>query len=182
MIHGLLSVRWAMKQSHPVWMQLLPWTLSGLLAGILLVVWFGTTAAPQLRQSPPVFIANREVAQRTFRGDSALMVRFVRPEMADQYEASLASVKQALTRSSSPTRRQQAAGWRVFRALQTATNGDLVYVFEIDRPVAGADYAVSTLLAESFPEQAGSLYRRYAESYSGPQNILDLQLVDGFTR
>lgn len=60
----------------------------GLLVGLLVVVWCDATAAPQLRRSPPLSIADRHMAQRTFDADAALMVRFVRPEMAGQGHAS----------------------------------------------------------------------------------------------
>ena len=170
-----------MEYKTPVWMQLLPWVLSGLFGGMMIVAWLRPpNPPPQLPESPPVFRPNAQVERQTFNADAAIMVRFVRPEMADQYEASLVRVKEAMDRSLSPTRHRQAIGWRVFRALQRATNGDLVYIFEIDPPVKDADYAISRLLAESFAEQGESLFRRYAECYSGPQNLLDLKLVNAF--
>ena len=56
-------------------------------------------------------------------------------------------------------------------------NGDVVYVFEIDPAVPNADYTVSTILAEAFPSEAQSLYRRYADSYAAEQNVINLNLI-----
>jgi hypothetical protein len=53
-------------------------------------------------------------------------------------------------------------------------------VFEIDRPVRGADYAISKILAEAFPAEAQSLYQRYADSYSAGQNVVNLTLIAAF--
>jgi hypothetical protein len=89
-------------------------------------------------------------------------------------------LKEALERSSNPERRLQGTGWKVFRAVEPATNGDAVYVFEIDPAVKGADYTVSRILEEAFPTEAPSLYRRYADSYSTGQNVVDLTLIAAF--
>jgi hypothetical protein len=105
------------------------------------------------------------------------MVKFIKRDRAADFEAIVTRLKQALEQTRSPERRQQAAGWRVFRAVETATHGDVVYVFAIDRPVRGADYAISKILAEAFPAEAQSLYRRYADSYSAGQNVVNLMLI-----
>jgi hypothetical protein len=104
------------------------------------------------------------------------MLKFVRPERAADFEATIERLREALDISPTPRRREQALGWRVFRASERATNGDLVYVFLIEPAVRGADYATSKILAEAFPQEAQSLDRRYAES-SQDQAVLDLSLV-----
>jgi hypothetical protein len=116
-------------------------------------------------------------AGHVFSTDAGLMVKFVRPERAADFEATVARLKQAFDRSSTSTQRRQADGWRVFKASERATNGDLVYVFLFDPVVQQADYTTSRILARAFPAEAASLYRRYAAASSGDQAVLDLSLI-----
>ena len=115
-----------------------------------------------------------------FRSDAGMMLKFIKPDKTAAFEASVSKLQQALTRSQNPERRQQAQSWRVFRAVEPATNGDAVYVFEMDPAVRGADYAVAKILAEAFPGEAQSLYRQYADAMSSRQYVVDLTLVAAF--
>jgi hypothetical protein len=53
----------------------------------------------------------------------------------------------------------------------------VLYVFMIDPSVKGADYTVSTILAEGFPTEVQALYKQYAEAYASGQNFVNLSLV-----
>jgi hypothetical protein len=112
-----------------------------------------------------------------FSTDAGMMVKFVRPDRAADFEATVARLKQALKLAATSDQRRQAAGWRVFRARQRATNGDLVYVFFLDPVVQPADYTTSRILARAFPAEADSLYQRYVDASSGDQAVLDLRLI-----
>jgi hypothetical protein len=52
----------------------------------------------------------------------------------------------------------------VFRAAEPAATGTALYVFVIDPAVKGADYTVSTILAEMFPNEVQALYKQYADA------------------
>lgn len=117
---------------------------------------------------------------RRFRSDAGMMFKFIKPDKTAAFEASISKLQEALTRSPDPERRRQAQSWRVFKAVEPATNGDVVYVFEIDPAIPGADYAVANILAEAFPDEAQSLYRQYADAMSTRQYVIDLTLVAAF--
>ena len=108
------------------------------------------------------------------------MLKFIRADKTADFEATVNKLQEALARSRNPERRQQAQSWRVFKAIEPATNGDAVYVFEIDPAVVGADYDVARILAEAFPDEAQSLYRRYADSSASRQHVVDLKLIATF--
>ena len=55
--------------------------------------------------------------------------------------------------------------------------GSVVYVFTMDPAVKGADYTVSTILAEAFPADAMTLLKQYAESYAAGFNFINLSLI-----
>ena len=70
----------------------------------------------------------------------------------------MAKLKEALQKSTKPERKQQAASWKVFKSPEAAQGGNVLYVFVIDPSVKDADYTVSTILAEAFPQEVQTLY------------------------
>jgi hypothetical protein len=106
-----------------------------------------------------------------------MVLNFIKPDKTGDFEAIVAKLKDALQRSKRPERVQQAKSWKVFRALEPAGNGAVLYLFVIDPVVPGADYTVSTILAEAFPDDVQSLYKQYAESYATGQNFVNLNTV-----
>jgi hypothetical protein len=73
----------------------------------------------------------------------------------------------------------QAASWKVFRAIHPGADESVLYVFTLDGAVKGADYTVSTVLAEAFPTEVDHLQRDYAEAYAAGQNFVNLLVVSG---
>ena len=114
---------------------------------------------------------------RVFTSDAGIVLNFIKSDKTADFEAVMARLKTALQKSAKPERRQQAAGWKIFRALEPGPNGSVLYVFTIDPAVPGADYTVSTILAEAFPEEVQAIYAQYAGAYASGQNIVNLKLV-----
>jgi hypothetical protein len=114
---------------------------------------------------------------RVFASDAGIVLNFIKPDKTADFEAVIAKLQEALQKSDKPERKQQAATWKVFRASEPGANGSVLYVFTIDPAVKGADYAVSTILAEAFPTEVQALYKSYAEAYSTGQNYVNLKLV-----
>jgi hypothetical protein len=123
----------------------------------------------EARPSPPT--------ARVFASDAGMVLNFIKPDKTADFEATVAKLREALEKSEKPERKQQAVGWKVFRAMEPGANGAVLYVFVIDPAVKGADYTVSTILAEAFPADVQALYTRYAESYASGQNFVNLSLV-----
>jgi hypothetical protein len=157
--------------------QLLPWTLAGFFAGFSISHVFSTPVTAQLPATPAGIAPRSDSSVRVFKSDAGLMLKFVRPDRVSDFEATLARLKEALDRTHDPRRRQQAAGWKVFRAAETSLNGDIIYVFEINPVIPDADYAVGTILVEAFPSEAEFLFRRYADAYAAQQNVVNLRLI-----
>jgi hypothetical protein len=114
---------------------------------------------------------------RVFAADAGLVLNFIKPEKAADFEAVIARLREALQKSVNPERQRQAAGWKVFRAKEPGANGSVLFVFTMDPAVKGADYAVSAILAEAFPTEAQALYRTFAEAYASGQNYVNLTLT-----
>jgi hypothetical protein len=105
------------------------------------------------------------------------VLNFIKPDKTADFEAVVAKLKQALSMSDKPERRQQAAGWKVFRAAEPGPNGSVLYVFLMDPAVKGADYTVSNVLAEAFPGEVQDLFKQYAGAYASGQNFVNLTTV-----
>jgi hypothetical protein len=146
----------------------------GFVAGVLL-------AAPALAQQPaaqqPAQQAQAAPATRTFGNDAGMVLNFIKPDKTADFEAVVTKLKEALQKSEKPERKEQAKSWQVFKSPDPAAGGNVLYVFVINPAVKGADYTVSTILAEAFPQEVQTLYKQYAESYASGQNFVNLQLV-----
>ena len=129
------------------------------------------TAAPETAAPPTT---------RMFSGDAGLIFFPVKPDRTADFEKIMAKLKEALATSEDPVRREQAAGWKVFKAVEPGPNGTTLYVFLIDPAVKGSDYAFWKTLYDAFPADTQQLYRLYNAASAGGQSLLNLQLVQAF--
>jgi hypothetical protein len=159
------------------------WIALGLVVGALTASTAhaqSQTQTPPTQQPPPAQPAQQAQpapATRVFASDAGLVLNFVKPDKTADFEAVMVKLKEALQKSPKPERKQQAASWKVFKSPEPAQNGNVLYVFVIDPAVKGADYTVSTILAEVFPQEVQTLYKQYAEAYASGQNFVNLTLV-----
>jgi 23S rRNA G2069 N7-methylase RlmK/C1962 C5-methylase RlmI len=128
-----------------------------------------------LAQAAPA--AQAAPVARVVASDAGLVLNSIKLDKMADFEAVVGKLKEALQKSGKPQRKAQAAAWRVYRAVEPGANGAILYVFEIDPAVHGADYTVSTILAEGFPGEVQDLYKRYAETYASGRNVVNLTLV-----
>jgi hypothetical protein len=129
---------------------------------------------PPAQQTPPQQAAPPTVG---FPGDSALVLHYIKADKAADFEAAMAKVKEALQKSQSPERKQQAAGWKVFKSPDPAGEGQVLYVWVIDPVVKGSDYSVGKILSEVFPAEANDIFKKYADAYAKGQLKFNLNLV-----
>jgi hypothetical protein len=114
---------------------------------------------------------------RVFGADAGMILNPIKPDKASDFEMVVERVKAALHQSSDPIRKQQASGWKVFKALEPGANNTVLYVFWINPAVNGADYTVSRILYDVFPKEVEELYRKFSEAYGGGQMIVNLKLL-----
>ncbi|HEX3701689.1 MAG TPA: hypothetical protein VHU82_00065 [Vicinamibacterales bacterium] len=145
--------------------------------GIAAGVMVASTAYAQTPPAQPAQQAQAAPAARTFGSDAGMVLNFIKPDKTADFEAIITKLKEALQKSDKPERKQQAASWKVFKSPDQAAGGNVLYVFVIDPAVKGADYTVSTILAEAFPQDVQTLYKQYADAYAQGQNFVNLALV-----
>ena len=146
------------------------WIALGCVVGVL-------SASALQAQAPPAQQAQAAPTARVFASDAGMVLNFIKPDKTADFEAVMAKLKEALQKSAKPERKEQAASWKVFKSPEAAQGGNVLYVFLIDPSVKGADYTVSTILAEVFPAEVQTLYKQYAEAYASGQNFVNLTLV-----
>ncbi len=117
-------------------------------------------------------------AARMFGSDAGMVLNFIKADKTADFEMVMGKLKEALNKSAKPERKAQAASWKVFKAAEPGAAGSVLYVFFVDPSVKGADYTVSTILAEAFPADVQTIFKAYSESYASGQNFVNLTLVN----
>jgi hypothetical protein len=104
----------------------------------------------------------------TFNVDSVTMFFQVAEPAAADFEAFMVKVKEVLTKSDKPERKQQAASWKMFVKLEAATNGILTYIWILDPVAKGVSYDLFKILAEGLPpDQVQEIYKKVGPSIKG---------------
>jgi hypothetical protein len=116
-------------------------------------------------------------ASRRFTSDAGVMFSVIKPDKVADFEAVMARVKEGLSKSDDAKRKQQALGWRVFKGLEPGPGGNVVYVWIMDPPVKDADYTITEILREAFPNEAQDLWAKYTACFVSGQTMLNLQLT-----
>lgn len=133
-------------------------------------------------QKPPADPAVQPPVQlgRVLAADAGVIFFPVKPERTADFEKIMKKLHEALATAEDPVRRAQAAGWKVFKAVEPGPNNTALYVFLIDPAVKGSDYAFWKTIYDTFPAEVQELYRLYNAASAGGQTLLNLQLVQSF--
>ena len=114
--------------------------LSGvLLAGAVLIL-------PAFSQNA---FAQAAAPQKTlYTGDVVLAAYVVNADKVADYEKVMATLKDALSKSTRPEAKQQLAGWKVIKNSTKQGDGSSVYVHIISPIVPDADYSLTNIVYE----------------------------------
>lgn len=115
------------------------------------------------------------VAQKVLIGTPAGMILTqVKPDRADDFEAALVTLRDALSKSKNPVRKQQGDGWKFYRAAEPLS-GNVLFVFLLDPAVPNADYSLESIVNGELPkDDAARLMHRFAQGIATKQNLLRL--------
>lgn len=139
---------------------------SGLVLAAALLVGAPVAYAQEPAQQQPAAQEQPQAPVLPLEGDVALITILIKPDKTADFEQVLAKLKEALNKSENPQRKQQAAGWKVFKGTQMA-QGNAVYIMRIDPVVKGAEYDISRLIAEVFPVEVQELFELYKNAFAG---------------
>lgn len=99
-------------------------------------------------------------------GDAATITVLIKPDKTADFEEVLGKLKEAMSKSDKPGRKEQAAGWNIFKTSQ-AVQGNTAYIMVINPVVKGAEYDISRLIAEVFPTEVQALFEKYKGAFAG---------------
>lgn len=140
--------------------------------------WMALGLMVAVLAAAPSRVAAQAPTTQTFSAGSGMVLNFVKSDKTADFEAVMNKLKEALQKSEKPERKQQAAGWKLFKSPDPA-GGNVLYVFFLDPAVKDADYTVTNILNEAFPQEVQTLYKQYVDSLAN-RNIINLSLVQEF--
>ena len=109
--------------------------------------------ATALAQDPP---AQPPAAQQpapkeprvTFKTDAGVLLFTIKGDQTTAFEELVAKVRDLLSKSEDPIRKQQLNGWKVYKAAEAAAGGNALYVLVVDPAVKAAEYDPIMLVVE----------------------------------
>jgi hypothetical protein len=127
----------------------------------------GATLAAALFIGAPAFAQDPPAAPvLPLEGDAATITVLIKPDKTADFEEVLGKLKEALAKSDKPERKEQAAGWNIYKT-STAVQGNTAYIMYINPVVKGAEYDISRLIAEVFPTEVTALFEKYKGAFAG---------------
>ena len=146
----------------------------------------GQAGAAQLAEGDETAEADETVEEapamlepETFDGPIGMVINYIDPEGASDFESVMSQLLEALAASEDAERVAQAAGWKLYKAQETGAEDQAVYIWLLDPVVEDADYSVPQLLYELFPAEVQQLYETYNGSFGLGQIWLNLDSLHG---
>lgn len=118
-----------------------------------------------------------------FPGGAGLVLNFIKPDKAADWEAMLEKIVAGLKASEKPERKAQAASWKIYKASEQPIKEAILYLWALDNAPADTEYSMVKMLQELFPKEAAAMYQEYSAAYVPPaQQIFHLSLVKDFSK
>ncbi len=143
----------------------------GLIGVVVALVFLLGPVASAVAQEPP---------KLTFplQGDAGLIFLYVKADKTADFEALMGRVKEALSKSDAAEVKQQAASFKLFKALSgAAPAGSVLYVMIADPAVKNVEYWFLPILYKAFPAEGQAFLAKWQEVKHTNQVAWDLQLV-----
>jgi hypothetical protein len=159
--------------------------MGGLLAVGLLILPASQVQAQDPQPQPPAQPSAPAPPQPaaanpfTFSTDAAMLTFLIKADKAADFEMVMSKLHLALANSDKPERKQQAAGWKLYKAKDPGPQGSVIYVNIIAPVLKGGDYTPSKILAEVLPNEAQELFAKYKDAFAGLSR-LELTLQEDF--
>ena len=94
-------------------LRLLVWSLGSFVVGFVLSSSMRALETPRLPAAQAAIRPQTRSAGHWFVSDAGIMLKFIKPDRTEDFEAIINKLNEALTQSTDPERRQQALSWRV---------------------------------------------------------------------
>jgi hypothetical protein len=118
----------------------------------------------------------------TFDAEAGILIMYIKPDKTADFETAMAKLHEALAKSEKPERKQQAAGWKLFKAAEPGPNGSVTYVNVMSPVLKGADYTMTKILYETFPTESQQIFPLLRDSFAGGMGKLTLTTVQDYAK
>lgn len=118
-----------------------------------------------------------------FPGGAGLVLNFIKPDKAADWEAMLDKIIAGLKASEKPERKAQASAWKVFKASEQPVKEAILYLWIIEGAPPDGEYSMVKILTELFPKEAAAMYAEYSAAYVPPsQQLFHLTQVKDYSK
>jgi hypothetical protein len=146
---------------------------AGVACGVVAVLGMSGAGQVPANQSPSI-AAPVDPASSHFTTPAGLMLVTIKPAAVADYELTIRTLQEALSKDQDAVRTEAAKGWRVFRAAEADAKGNAVFVHLMLPAVANFDYRPSLLIDALVKELAPDLLVRYQDAFAAPPTKLSL--------
>jgi hypothetical protein len=145
-----------------------------MLAGAILLL-------PAFSQSA---LAQAAAQKTTYSGDMVIIAYAVNAGKDADYEKVIATLKDALAKSSKPEAKQQLAGWKVMKNSTNQPDGSSVYLHVISPVVKDADYSITAIVYEVVkdPTEQTAFFNLYKGALQKPLFQIQGPMVSDFSK
>jgi hypothetical protein len=136
-----------------------------------------------LLTSSSVFAQAPDPNRFFFPGGAGLILNFIKPDKAADWEAMIEKITTAMKASENPQRKAQAGAWKVYKSAEQPVKDAILYFWLLEGAPADGEYSMVKILTELFPKEANAMYQEYSAAYQPPaQQFFHLTLSKDFTK
>ncbi len=130
---------------------------------------------PEAKQATPEKPA--EPGALVFASNAGMVFSPIKPDQEGAFEEILERVQEALVKSVDPIRKQQAAGWKVYKSTEPF-QGNTLYISVMDPAVKDANYNVFPILQEAYGDVAArEMFEKFRNAHAGGQNVTNVNPI-----
>jgi hypothetical protein len=138
-------------------------------------------APPPAQPAQPAQQTAQPAPGLTFDAEAGLILMQIKPDKTADFESVMAKLHEAFQKTDKPERKQQAAGWKIYKSTDPGPGGNVLYVAVINPALKGADYTVAKILYEVFPTEVQQIFPSYRDSFAAGLNRVNMNLVQDFS-
>jgi len=125
----------------------------------------------------PVVQPTPDPASTHFSTDTGILLVAIKQTAIADYEAVVHAMQDALAKDTDATRSAAAKGWHVYKANETDSKGNALYIHLMSPSVTGFDYRMSLLLDALVKDLPPDLLSKYQDAFAAPPTMLNLNEV-----
>ncbi len=143
---------------------------------------------PPVQQQPPATqqpaAADKPAAPKVaFDTPAGMLLVQIKPDQTAAFEEMVGKLKAGLAKTEDATIKQQAGGWKVYKASES--QGNVLYVIFVDPAVKASEYDLFGMLQKVMtPDElrdpkAGEMWKKFSDAFAAGYNKLSLTPVGG---